>query len=193
MYFFFTIQWQFPSHSHFQRTKAKNKTCGLLFSLWETTDEKQERERNIPGGGDSSEALKKPNATNLCFTGVWHSARWDVAAIQGGRAGQGGVWGRGGRRERENERKWQQMKLASCGVLFPSVHSNEQTLTTDWGNWSPEGPGSFHLSGVLATQRDTHPFLWTHTSQSCMNISTSRRNSKTCHAVFGRCIFLCVY
>lgn len=87
---------------------------------------------------------------------------------------------RGRASERQNERKWQQMKLASCGVLFPPVRCNEQAFGTDWGNWSPEGPGPFSSvrcvchthrhSFSLGTHTPTH--RRTHICQNCRCVLT---------------------
>lgn len=92
--------------------------------------------------------LGEPTATNLCFTGAqWCTVgSWDDALMFPEE------------REGANERKWQQMKLAGCGVLFPPAHSNEQAVGTDWGNWSPVGPepSLSHLSGVFSTLENTH-------------------------------------
>lgn len=71
---------------------------------------------------------------------------------------------------RENERKWQQMKLAGCGVLFPPAPSNEQAFRTDWGNWSPVGPepSLSHLSGVFTTHGN-HTYRCTHVHEDCLH------------------------
>lgn len=109
------------------------------------TDEKWRERENIPGSSDSFETLESPlqpiSASQACSGALWEvgAARCCVS---------------GGERERESERKWQQMKLAGCGVLFPPARSNEQAFRTDWGNWSPVGPEPplSHLSGVLTTR-----------------------------------------
>lgn len=181
--FFSTIRWQFPSRPPFREMQAKNKTCGL-FSLLERWQMRNGREKTVQAGATRLWNLDEPNATNLCLAGVWHGALWEVAVAQ--------AWeGEGGRMR---ARKWQQMKLASCGVLFPPVRSNEQSLGTGWGNWSPEGTGSFSsVRCVCHPERHTHAFLWTHTYQDCMNTPTSLKNthSNKGHAVLGvRCLLL---
>lgn len=96
------------------------------------TDEKQRERENILGSGDSFETLESP-LQPISASQARGGALWEVgrrAAFQEGREG-------------ENEGKWQQMKLAGCGVLFPPAHGNEQAFGTDWGNWSPVGPEPF--------------------------------------------------
>lgn len=94
--------------------------------------------------------LGEHNATNLGFAGV----QWCTVGSQGGTQCFR-------RRGRENERKWQQMKLAGCEVLFSPACSNEQAFRTHWRNWSPVGPepSLFHLSGVFTTCGNN----WKHT------------------------------
>lgn len=68
--------------------------------------------------------------------------------------------------EGANERKWLQMKLAGCEVLFSPARGNEQAPATDWRNWSPVGPEPSPLSAVRCAhhmwrRQEMHTYLLT--------------------------------
>lgn len=112
----------------------------------------RERE-NISGNGNSFETLESP-LPPISASQTYSGALWEVGVACCCVLGT----------ERGNERKWQQMKLAGCGVLFPPACSNEQAFGTDWGNWSLVAKPSLpHLSGVFTTQKHTHIPADTHT------------------------------
>lgn len=130
---------------------------GVFFALRTWQMKNRGRGKNILGSGDSFETLESPlqpiSASQACS-----GALWEVSVAHCCVSGR--------ERESENIRKWQQMKLAGCGVLFPPARSNEQALRTDGGNWSLEGPepspSPSPLSGVFAT------YLWTYMEEDCL-------------------------
>lgn len=87
-------------------------------------------------------------------------------------------------RESENIRKWQQMKLAGCGELFPPARSNEQALRTDGGNSSLEGPEPSPLSGVFLP----HTCRRTRRRPACSGILSSVY--PVCHVADMNCSVL---
>lgn len=131
--------------------KTKTKMSGL-FSLSETwrmkngrRDKHSRQQRQLWNIGEFS-------ATNLSFRDV-------LQCTVGSRGGAPLCF-----RRSENEGKWQQIKLAGRGVLFPRACSNEPALETDGGNWSLVGPKPppSHLSGVFFTRGNTLAYFQTH-------------------------------
>lgn len=132
-------------------TKKVKPRCLVYFSLSEHDRWKIEGEGKHSRQRRQLSNLGEQTATNLCFTGL----QWCTVGRQDG------TLLRFRRRERANGRKWQQMKLAGCGVLFSPACSNEQAFRTDWRNWSPVDPepSLFHLSGAFTKcgkQLETH-------------------------------------
>lgn len=150
----FAFQCQLESveaHMHHQEKKKLKPRCLVYFRFQNMTDEKWRERENILGCGDSFETLESTlqpiSASQACSGALWEVRVAHCCVFR--------------RRGRENERKWQQMKLAGCEVLFSPACSNEQAFRTHWRNWSPVGPepSLFHLSGVFTTCGNN----WKHT------------------------------
>lgn len=128
------FQWHLGKHSKpicktKQTKKEKQTRCLVYFCFQNMTDEVEGEKKTFSAAATALKPWRAHcNQFWLCRRAGVHSGKlkWHTGVFQ-----------------RANERKWQQMKLAGCGVLFSPACINEQAFPNRLEKLLPGGPRAF--------------------------------------------------